>query len=380
MPEDPIAKPRLHPLHAALHAPDTLPLTGGYVELDVRSNFSFLTGASYPDELVEAAATLGHSAIAIADTHSLAGIVRAHVAAKRRGVQLIVGTRVYPTDAPGMALLLYPTDRPAYARLCRLLTLGKRRALKGHCTLTLADIREANEGLLALVVPPPNLDPACAATLSHLRDWFDEDRLSLSLARTYQQTDEQRARDIVALARHTRVPVVATNAVHYHVPERRPLQDILTCIRHRCTIEAAGWRLFANAERYLKPAEEMQRLFRHQPGAITRTLEIAARTQGFNLDQLRYEYPDEIVPTGTTPIGHLTSLTWAGAARRYPQGVPASVAAQIRHELTLIEDLRYAPYFLTVHEIVEFAVSKGILCQGRGAAANSAVCYCLGVT
>lgn len=380
MPQDPIAKVRAHPLHAAPGAMMSPASGGGYVELDVRSNFSFLTGASYPDELVQAAAALGHPAIAIADTHSLAGIVRAHVAAKRRGVQLVVGSRIIPTDAHGMEILLYPTDRGAYARLCTLLTLGKRRAPKGSCELTLSDLCEANAGLMGVVVLPKSLDEECLGVLRRLTGWFDDDRLSLALSRGYQQGDERRCREVAALARDTAIPCVATNAVVYHTPDRRPLQDVLTCIRHRCSIEAAGWKLLENAERHLKPADEMARLFAHHPGAVSRTLEIAARARGFSLDQLRYEYPDEIVPAGTTPMRHLTELTWAGGLKRYPGGVPASVVAQIRHELGLIENLGYAPYFLTVHEIVEFAISRGILCQGRGAAANSAVCYCLGVT
>ncbi|MCE7973767.1 MAG: error-prone DNA polymerase [Leptolyngbya sp. PLA1] len=380
MPDEPIHKIRAHPSRTPAGAAAAHARTGEYAELDVTSNFTFLAGASHPDELVEAAADLGHRAVAIADLHSLAGIVRAHVAAKKRGVQLIVGARIVPRDGAGVSLLLYPTDRPAYARLCRLLTLGKSRASKGRCDLSLADVCEAGDGLLVVAVPPPEPDDASAAVLGRLADRFDDDRLSLAISRSLRQDDDERVRRASRLGAELRVPLVATNAVHYHAPDRRRLQDVLTCIRHGCTIDAAGRRLFENAERHLKPAEQMRRLFAGSPGAVARTLEIASRAAGFTLDQLRYEYPDEVVPPGTTPMKHLTDLTWAGARERFPRGVPESVAAQIRHELVLIDELCYAPYFLTVQEIVVFARSRGILCQGRGAAANSAVCYCLGVT
>ncbi|MBI1189603.1 MAG: DNA polymerase III subunit alpha [Tepidisphaera sp.] len=380
MPEAPFPKVRPHPACSPSEPGHHAPAAGGYAELDCISNFSFLEGASHADELVEHAAALGHTAIAIADTHSLAGIVRAHVAAKRAGIQLVVGSRVKPTDAPGLSLLLYPTSRAAYANLCRLLTLGKRRAPKGQCHLTLVDIAAHHEGLLCVLAPPEELNPTCAETARTLRGVFDDDRLSIAVARTYTQDDDARVREVVSLAERVSVPVVATNAVHFHSPQRRRLRDVLTCIKHGCTVAAAGWRLAANSERHLKPADEMARLFAGHPGAIARTREIAARARGFSLDQLKYEYPDEIVPQGSTPMRHLAELTRAGAATRYPQGVPASVQAQIDHELRLIDELNYAPYFLTVEEIVRFARSRGILCQGRGAAANSAVCYCLGVT
>lgn len=380
MPDEPIHKIRAHPSRTLSTSAAPPARAGGYAELDVTSNFTFLAGASHPDELAEAAADLGHRAVAIADLHSLAGIVRAHVAAKKRGVQLIVGARVVPRDGAGVSLLLYPTSRPAYAGLCRLLTLGKSRAPKGECDLSLADVCDAGEGLLVVAVPPAAPDGASAEVLGRLADRFHDDRLSLAISRTLRQDDDERMRRVTRLGADLRIPLVATNAVHYHAPHRRRLQDVLTCIRHGCTIDAAGRRLFENAERHLKPAQEMRRLFSGSPGAVARTLEIASRTAGFSLDQLRYEYPDEVVPPGTTPMKHLTDLTWAGAMERFPRGVPQSVTAQIRHELALIDELRYAPYFLTVQEIVVFARSRGILCQGRGAAANSAVCYCLGVT
>jgi error-prone DNA polymerase len=380
MPEDLPSKARAHPSKVTRTTRARPAHSADYVELDVTSNFSFLTGASHPDELVEAAAALGYTAVAITDTHTLAGIVRAHVAAKQCGVRLVVGTRILPADGEGIGVLLYPTSRPAYARMCRLLTLGKRRAKKGECSLSLADLAAHQEEMMAVAVPPARLDEQGVDVLRRLHAMFDGDRLSLALSRTFRQDDAGRLRGLDDLGDRLGIARVATNAVHYHTPQRRALQDVLTCIRHGCTVEAAGLRLFANAERHLKTSDEMIDLFARYPRAIDRTAEVAERCRGFNLDQLRYEYPDEIVPRGTTPMQHLTALTRAGAARHYPSGVPPPVAAQIQHELKLIDELRYAPYFLTVQDIVQFARSKGILCQGRGAAANSAVCYCLGVT
>jgi len=385
MPEAPHAKPYPHPIHSARPSSESPPRAGGaagpgYAELEVTSNFTFLTGASHPGELVTQAATLGHRAVAITDRNSLAGIVRAHVEAKQAGIQLIVGCRVELTEPLPLSVLVFPTDKAAYARLCRLLTRGKRRAEKGECLLTLADLIEHAEGLLGVVVPPTALDDEFTAALRKLRDAFDDDRLSVAARFAYAQDDTQRLRGIVALARAVRMPLVATNDVHYHIPERRPLQDVLTCVRAGTTIDKAGFLLHANAERYFKTPEEMDRLFYALPGAVARTVQIAQRAAGFTLDQLRYEYPDEVVPLGTTPMSHLAELAWAGAAERYAAGLPEKVRGLIEHELRLIDDLRYAPYFLTVHDIVRFARSRGILCQGRGAAANSAVCYCLGVT
>lgn len=384
MPDEPIPKSRPHPTHlapasdgaAARRSVAAIP----YAELHVTSNFTFLTGASHPDELVTRAAELGYRAVAVTDCNTFAGIVRAHVAAKDAGIQLVVGCRVQLADPPGVSVLVYPTDLASYGRLCRLLTLGKRRAAKGECRLMLRDLIEHSDGLLAALVPPCAFDDGFAQTLRQLSDTFDDDRLSLTATNLYTQNAEARLRGLAALAAHHRVPLLATNDVHYHDAARRPVQDVLTCVRHRCTIQRAGFRLLANAERHLKPPDEMHRLFARHPRALARTLEIAERTKGFSLDQLRYEYPDEVVPPGTTAMRHLTALTWAGAGTRYPNGVPAKVRGLVENELRLIDDLRYAPYFLTVHDLVAFANSKGILCQGRGAAANSAVCYCLGVT
>ncbi len=381
MPEQPPPKPHPHPRESGSDARPVRPHADAppYAELQVTSNFTFLTGASHPDELVHHAAEIGLRAIALTDTNTLAGIVRAHVAARDAGVRFIVGCRLVFTETP-MPVLVYPIDRESYGGLCRMLTLGKRRAKKGSCELRLHDLLEHQRGLIAVCVPPRVADDACIEVLQGFRRVFDDDRLSIAMSRSFMQGDDRRLEQIADLAEHVGAPLLVTNDVHYHTPERRPLQDVLTCIRHRCTIEDAGHRLFANAERYLKDPAEMHRLFAAYPRALERTSEVAERTADFSLDQLRYEYPDEVVPEGSTPQGHLERLAREGAARRYPGGVPRKVDDQIDHELRLIGELNYAPYFLTVHDIVTFAESRGILCQGRGAAANSAVCYCLGVT
>ncbi|MGP1271696.1 MAG: error-prone DNA polymerase [Phycisphaerales bacterium] len=378
MPDHEFPKLRPHPSKAPdARRPIYTPSLVTYAELSVTSNFTFLTGASHPEELVARAAALGHRAVGITDTNSLAGVVRAHIAAKSAGIPLIVGCRLLLEG--GLAVCVYPTDRPAYSRLCRLLTLGKRRAPKGECYLTLHDLIEHAEGLLAVVEPAAVLDDAFIRAVRSLRDVFDDNRLSIAASFLYAGNDEARLRQIAALAAHTRVPMVATNRVLYHELGRRPLQDVLTCIRHGCTIEQAGYRLEANAERHLKPAAEMARLFASYPDAVTRTVEIADRA-AFSLDELRYEYPAEPCPTGLSPTAYLEREAWAGAARRYPEGVPEKTCCALEHELRLIAELRYEAYFLTCYDIVRFARSRGILCQGRGGAANSAVCYCLGIT
>ncbi|MEI6557100.1 MAG: error-prone DNA polymerase [Rhodospirillaceae bacterium] len=352
----------------------------GYAELQVTSAFTFLYGASQAEELALTAAALGLAALAITDRNSLAGVVRGHLAAKKAGIPLVVGCRLELEDGPG--LLAYPTDRAAYGRLSRLLTLGNRRAAKGQCRLGRADLAGHAEGLRLIALPPETLDPAgtgaFAADLEDYRARFGPG-LSLAASHRYQGDDAGRLARLSALAAAARLPLVATNDVLYHAPSRRPLQDVLTCIRERCTIDGAGYRLAANAERHLKPAGEMARLFRHHPEAVARSLEIA-RACRFSLDELRYEYPDEATGSGENAQQTLARLTATGAAGRYPGGVPAKVRAAIAHELALIDQLGYAGYFLTVHDIVRFARTRGILCQGRGSAANSAVCYCLGIT
>ncbi len=359
----------------------------GYVELQVSSNFSFLRGASHPEELAVTAAALGHAAIAVADRNSLAGVVRAHIACKQAGIRLVVGARLDLQDGP--SLLCFPTDRAAYGRLSKLLTVGRRRAPKGECLLTRADVAEARAGQIFVVLPPepdteagrePSLaiDGAFARQLSAYRGMLG-DRLYLAAHHLYRGDDNKRLARLAALAERNGTPLVATNDVHCHAPERRPLQDVLTCIREHCTIRTAGWRLHANAERHLKAPDEMARLFRDHAEAVARTVEIAEACR-FSLDELRYEYPDEITRDGRSPQEELEHLTWERAAERYPEGLTPKVRDQLRHELDLIGELNYAPYFLTVYDIVRFARSKKILCQGRGSAANSAVCYALGIT
>ena len=362
-----------------------------YAELQVVSNFSFLRGASHADELVERAAELGLAAIGIADRNTLAGAVRAHVAAravaakavaaKGAGLRLLTGARLDLASggACGLSLLCYPQDRAAYGRLCRLLTLGQRRAAKGGCVLHLDDVTAHAEGQVLIALPPGGADGAPFETaLAELRRRH-EGPLYLAAHMLYRGDDVSRLNRLAALGERHGTPLVATNDVHYHAPARRPLQDVLTAIRERVTVAQAGWRLAANAERHLKNGAEMARLFRGREDAVARTLEIV-RLCTFSLDELAYEYPDEPVPAGSTPQRHLEALTWEGARQCYPGGIPAKVRGALTHELALIAELDYAPYFLTVHDIVRFARGKGILCQGRGSAANSAVCYCLGIT
>jgi len=346
-----------------------------YAELQCTSHFSFLRGASSCEDLFDEAARLGIEALAITDRNSLAGIVRAHEAAKITGVRLIVGCRLDLTD--GMSLLVYPMDRPAYARLCRLLSLGKRRGGKAHCRLDWSDVIAYNEGLIAILVPD-EADDSCALHLRRLREVFG-DRAYLALTLRRRPNDALRLHELSNVAALARVPAVVTNDVLFHVPARRILQDIVTCIRHKCTIDELGFRRERHAGRYLKPPEEMARLFGRYPEALAHTIDIAERCR-FSLDELAYQYPEEAAMPGLTPQQALEKLTWEGASARYPEGVPDKVKASLAHELRLIEKLGYAPYFLTVNSIVRFARSKNILCQGRGSAANSAVCYVLGIT
>ena len=346
-----------------------------YAELQVTTHFSFLRGASSCEELFSQAALLGLPALGIADRHSLAGIVRAHEAAKITGVRAIIGCRLDLDD--GTVLLVYPTDRAAYGRLCRLLTLGKGRAGKGGCSLGWSDVVAHGSGLVALLVPDQP-DALCATRLRRLaQDFGDRAYLALSLRR--RPGDPLRLHRLTNLAAEAGITTVATNDVLFHQPQRRILQDVVTCIREGCTIDAAGFRRERHADRFLKAPAEMARLFSRWPEAIARTAEIAERCR-FSLDELKYQYPHEVAEPGVTAQASLERLAWEGAARRYPEGVPEKVADTLRHELRLIDSLGYAPYFLTVNAIVRFARERGILCQGRGSAANSAVCFVLGIT
>jgi error-prone DNA polymerase len=355
-----------------------------YAELQAASNFSFLRGASHPWELVAGAEALGMAAIGVCDRNSLAGVVRAwstQQELKQGGSQIraLTGCRLEFADATP-SLLVYPSDREAYGRLTRLLTLGQRRAKKAECELHWRDFLDHAEGQLSLVIAPDVLDEAFETQLARMAGDLGRD-IWLAASRRYGPRDLQRLSKLADLARRTGAPMVATNDVLYHGPERRALQDVLTCIRETCTVAEAGLRLQANAERHLKSPDEMARLFAKFPGAVERSVEIAERI-GFDLGQLRYEYPDEPVPTGDTAIHHLRRLAWRGAQHRFEKGLRQKERRTIKRELDLIEKLGFANYFLTVHDIVAWARRQDppILCQGRGSAANSCVCYCLGIT
>ena len=348
-----------------------------YVELHCKSNFSFLEGASHPDELVERAAKLGYAGLAITDRESMAGVVRGFTPAKESELQYIVGSEVHPSDAPSM--VLWPTDRDAYGRLCRLISRGRLRAKKGECELRWADVVEMNDGIIAGLLPPI----APTDQLSHFlqtkfRDVFD-DRGYLMCELHLGIDDTLSAARLRKLSIDNDVPLVAGGNVHYHAPQRMLVHDTLTAIRQGQTIDNVHANRFTNSQRHLRTLDEITRLYRDVPGAIERTTEVASRCE-FSLDQLRYEYPEEIAPLGMTQIEHLRRLTWEGAKQRWPGGVPEKVLEQIRREIQLISELHYEAYFLTVWDMIRFAREKKILCQGRGSAANSAVCYCLGVT
>jgi len=390
-----------------------------YAELATTTNFSFLHGASHPETLVLQAVFLGHAGIGIADRNMLAGVVRAYAAledlrrdglpapekvregsspgeyawicndksgdwaaisdrikARAEGFKLIVGARLAFCDGTP-DIIAYPQNRAGWAQLCRLLTQGKRRAEKGDCILQRDDLLSDCADLLLIVMPPPALDGLKA----HIRAVAEAapGRAWLGAALHLKGDDCYVLRRLGGIAASTNVPLIATNDVLYDTPEQRPIQDILTCIREGLRIEAAGTRLEANAERHLKSPEEMAQLFHDCPAAISATQDLLRRID-FSLRDLKYEYPDEPVPPGWTPQGWLEHLTWQKALERYQAGLPEKVRQQLKDELALIARLDYAPYFLTVYDVVRYAREKGILCQGRGSAANSAVCYALGIT
>jgi error-prone DNA polymerase len=346
-------------------------ISNDYTELQVTTNYSFLRGASHVEELMARAAVLRMQALAVTDRNSLAGIVRAHQRAREAGIRLIVGCRLDLTNGP--SVLIYPTDRAGYSRLTRLLTVGKGRAGKGKCELYWPDLAAAAEGLIAVLC-----SDLTETNIRRLKADF-ENRAYVALTMMHRPNDAVRLKLIADAARAAGVPAVATNDVLYHAPGRRILQDVLTCIREGCTIDELGYRRERSAVRHLEAPEEIARLFVRHPDAVARTREIADRCR-FSLDELRYQYPHEVRITGLTAQETLEKLTWEGAAARFPDGVPDSVLKQLHHELQLIRDLDYAPYFLTVDSIVRFARSQHILCQGRGSAANSAVCFVLGIT
>jgi error-prone DNA polymerase len=404
-----------------------------YAELAVTTNFSFLRGGSHPEELVTRARELGLAGIGIADCNSVAGVVRAHTAARQdedkpqRTIKIAVGTRlVFADGTPD--ILAYPQDRAAWGRLTRLLTVGKSRAEKGDCILFLDDLIEHGLGLNLIVMPPRRLDAGrLRALLVRLRARSGRidhsgatnsvgpltpprenarrpsptrgegtgargyppspqpsplrgEGVWLAASMLYRGDDHRRLARLAAIAGEAGVPLIAVNDVLYHAPERRPLQDVVTCIREHITIEAAGRRLEANAERHLKSPRDMARLLRRAPEAIEETLRFLECCR-FSLDELRKtEYPDERREGFATPQEALAALAEEGAQRRYPNGMRADIRRALDHELAVTAELKYAPYFLTVYDIVQYARRKGILCQGRGSAANSVVCYCLGIT
>ena len=374
------------------HQRGTLPEDGdftsnppaAFVELGVASCFSFLRGASDAAELVQQASAQGHHALGVADLNTFAGVVRLHTAAKQARLRPLIGVRLVLVS--GEEFLAYPTDRAAYGRLSRLLSKGKmqdtagRWQAKGACDITLADLAAHCDGVILIALPPEDLR-GFARVLAGLKR-----RLPglgyLAAAYRYRGDDRARINRLDRIAGQAGLRLLATNDVHYHAPARRPLQDVMTCIREKTTLTRAGALLHPNAERHLKSPAEMARLFREWPHAIAATRAVADAIT-FDLGQLAYEYPREVIPAAMTPQAYLEHLTWAGAAWRYPDGVPEATRATLQKELALIAKLDIARYFLTIHDIINFArqgVEKPILCQGRGSAANSAVCYVLGIT
>ncbi len=348
-----------------------------FVELGVTSPFSFLRGASDAIELALTALELGMDSLGVADRNTLAGVVRMHSACKGAGLKPLIGCRLDLVDGP--SFLAYPIDRDGYGRLSTLLSRGKMRVGKGECDLTLDEVAGHAERIAFILWPGDDHDTV-ADDLKRAKAAIPALR-HLAAFHCYRGDDLARIERLDRIARAHGCSILATNDVHYHAPDKRPLQDVLTCIREKVTLANAGYLLNPNAERHLKSPTEMARLFAHWPHAIAATRAFADALD-FSLDELKYEYPRESVPEGRSPQAYLEHLTRDGAKTRWPDGVPAKVEAQLRHELGLIEKLDFARYFLTVHDIVAFARSLDppILCQGRGSAANSAVCYALGVT
>ncbi|HVC30535.1 MAG TPA: error-prone DNA polymerase, partial [Steroidobacteraceae bacterium] len=367
----------LRPAATSSRAPGSGPRTLAvpYAELHCLTNFTFLRGASHPHELVGQAAELGYEALAITDECSVAGVVRAHVSAKGQQLKLIIGSEL--RLACGMKLVALATDRRGYGRLCRLITRGRRAVQKGGYSLTRADLEENGlEHCLILWLPERPFSSDSSEEARWLKERF-AGRLWAALELLRDGMDRERLESLQRIGRDLELPLVASGDVHMHVRARRRLQDAVTAIRHNVPIRQAGRKLYPNGERYLRERERLAKLYPRE--LLEETVAIARRCT-FSLEELRYEYPHELVPAGETPTSHLRKLTEAGARWRWPQGMPDGEHAAIEHELALIAELRYEPYFLTVHDIVAHARSKGILCQGRGSAANSRVCFCLGVT
>jgi error-prone DNA polymerase len=357
------------------------PTTGGYTPVWCKSNYSFLEGASHPEELVEQAHTLGLRSLALTDRDGVYGVVRAHVRARELGLHLIHGAQMTLTTHSQVVLLA--TNRSGYANLCRLITTGQLRHAKGTCSVTPDEVREHADGLIAVWSGAASWTREAdadrdAALLLALRDAFN-DRLYALLARHRQAEDVPREGWLRTRARQSDISLVAGTEVLYHTPDRRDLHDVLTCIRHGVSLYRAGRRTCANAEHDLKAPFAFSQLYRDDPAAVEHTQDIASRC-AFSLDDIRYRYPSEQLPDGATSSSWLRQLTEEGARTRFDGIIPVTVREQIAKELALIDELDYCGYFLTMWEIVAFCRRHGILCQGRGSAANSAVCYCLGIT
>ncbi|MCH2099712.1 MAG: error-prone DNA polymerase [Pseudomonadales bacterium] len=346
-----------------------------YAELHCLSNFSFLRGASHPEELVQRAAELGYGALAITDECSVSGLVKAHMAAKEAHLKLVVGSEFRLTE--GERLVLLAPDRRAWGQLCTLISIGRRRSPKGSYALSLSDLERGLDAVLVLWAPDPGVDREQNFRTGQRLAAAFPDRLWIALELFCAGDDLDRTAELLTLAIRLELPMTAANDVHMHDPARKPLHDVLTSIRVGKPLTELGHALHPNRERCLQSIERLRT--RHPPELLEESAAIADRCT-FSLDELRYEYPEELVPPGMSAIEHLRALTWAGAEQRWPEGAPENVIRLVVKELELIESLAYEHFFLTVHDLVAFARGRGILCQGRGSAANSAVCYCLGIT
>lgn len=388
-----------------------LAMKARYAELQVTTNYSFLRGASHPHEYVWRARELGYTAIGITDYNSFAGIIKAHQAARDADIQLCIGCRLtidYQGDTTSQSLarsdeqclqsvLVYPTSRSAYGKLCSLLSDGRQRTSKNDFLVSLDEFLSIQNECVSVIIPPffqtrahlqnnsVSLNTSTAifySLCSIIKENASAQKTSISIAFSlqYATTAKHAVTAVVQTSHALSIPLVATNDVFYHIAERYTLQDTLTAIRTGTTVAQAGTALFQNRERYLKAPAEMHRLFRDFPEALSRIHHITEIASGFSIAQLTYTYPKEIAPEGKTPHQYLKELTYKGAQERYPNGIPTTVHAALRSELLLIKELNYEKYFLTCFDIVSFAKKRGILCQGRGAAANSVVCFCLGIT
>lgn len=376
-----------------------------YAELQIATNFSFLTGASHPHEIAQQAHELGYKYIGITDSNTLSGVVRFSTAATQHGLHPLIGCRLELETSYSHAvgkrseylrtsLLVYPKDRTAYGKLCRLLTEGRATVGKNEFFFSLEQFLAYQRYFITIIVPPffqsrlhlehqwnnlasPHLYDLCKT----LRDNAPTlDSCLIAITQCYGPQNQRYIKEALQLCRSLGLSPIVTNDILYHSPTRKPLQDILRCIKEGVTIQQVGLRIHANGERYLKPPAEIARLFRDIPSAVSKTLFVAEACQGFSLQQVRYHYPEEICPPGITPLEYLQEQVYLGARKLFPQGIPEKVHHQLQEEFRLIHELEYEKYFLTCYDIVNFARSQGILCQGRGAAANSAVCYCLGIT